>query len=44
MGVYYRGLGAAFTTQMKIWSIAREEFCPAEARHFVELLGASIAY
>ena len=31
MGVYYRGYGAAFCTQMKLFHVGRESFLPAEA-------------
>ena len=31
MGVYEKGLGAAFATQMKLWHLGRQEWCPAQA-------------
>ena len=31
MGVYQHGLGAAFTTQMKVYHLGRRAFVPAEA-------------
>lgn len=35
MGVYWKGFGPAFSTQMKLWSIREEQFVPAEARLYV---------
>lgn len=31
MGVYHRGFGAAFTTQMELLHLGRDEWCPGQA-------------
>ena len=31
MGVYWRGLGSAFTTSMKLWHVGTRAFLPSEA-------------